>query len=126
MITLTYGQKIPEAGDRGVPLFQALEDNFTRSDGHTHDGIDSPVLSPTNFVGTPQNILSAAWVASGPVGHYRQLVTMPVGFLFDTVKIGFRTSGGAYVYPTVERVTATTYYVYTIDNTQGYVAVYGG
>jgi hypothetical protein len=124
---LTYGQKIPDAGDRGDQLFQDLEDNFTRTDGHTHNGIDSPLLTAQSFVGVPQTILAAQWVSyGGPIGHYRQLVTMAVGFLFNTTKIGFRTSAGQYIYPTVERVSNTTYYVYTTDPTQDFVAVYGG
>jgi hypothetical protein len=127
MIVLTYGFKLPEAGDRGNTLFQALEDNITRVDGHTHDGVDSPLLTATAFVGIPQTILAANWVTyGGPAGHYRQLVTMSPGFFFDTCQISFRTTAGAYIYPTVERVSSTTYYVYSTDNTVNFVAVYGG
>jgi len=125
--TLTYGQKIPETGDRGAPLFTDLEDNFTRLDGHKHDGIDSPLLTAQAFVGVVETILLANWVTyGGPIGHYRQLVTMAPGFLFDTTKIGFRTSGGAYIYPTVERVTSTTYYIYSTNNSVDFLAIYGG
>lgn len=125
--TLTYGQKIPDAGDRGVPLFQDLEDNFTRLDSHNHDGVNSPLLTAQAFVGVADTILAANWVSfGGPVGHYRQLVTMHAGFLFNTTKIAFRTTSGQYIYPTVERVTNTTYYVYTTDPTQDFIAVYGG
>lgn len=126
MNTLTYGQKIPEQGDRGDELFDALEGNFTRLDGHKHDGIDSPLLTGAAFVGVPDSILSANWVAFGPVGHYRQLVTLPGGFLFNTVTISFRTSDGKYVNPTVERFSNTQYYIYSIDNTLDLTAVYGG
>lgn len=126
-ITLTYGQKIPEPNDRGAPLFQDLEDNFTRLDSHSHDGVDSPLLTAQAFVGVSETILAAGWATyGGPTGHYRQLVTMASGFLFNTTKIGFRTTSGQYIYPTVERVSNTTYYIYTIDNTQDVVAVYGG
>jgi len=125
--TLTYGQKIPSAGDRGVPLYQDLEDNFTRLDGHNHDGVNSPTLTAQVFVGIIQTILLANWVTyGGPIGHYRQLVTMSPGFLFNSSKISFRTTSGQYIYPTVERVTNLTYYVYTTDNTQDFIAVYGG
>lgn len=127
MLTLTYGYKKPEAGDRGATLYQALEDNIQRVNDHNHDGLNSPLLNPQNFVGTPQTILAANWATyGGPIGHYRQTVTMAPGFLFDTTKIGFRTTGGAYIYPTVERVASTTYNVYTIDNTQDMIALYGG
>jgi len=128
MHTLTYGQQIPDTGDSGVPLFAALEANFTRTDGHSHNGIDSALLSAQSFQGIADTILAANWATyvGGPVGHYRQLVTMHTGFLFDTSKIGFRTTDGKYIYPTVERVSNTTYYLYTIDNTSNLLAVYGG
>lgn len=127
MITLTYGTKIPETGDRGAPLFDALEENFTKFDSHNHDGVNSPLLTAQAFVGVVETILAAGWATyGGPIGHYRQLVTMAPGFLFDTTKIGFRTTTGQYIYPTVERVTSTTYYVYSTDNTVDFVAVYGG
>jgi len=125
--TLTYGQKIPNAGDRGVPLFQDLEDNFTRLDSHNHDGVNSPLLTAQAFVGIVATILAANWVTyGGPIGHYRQLVTMEPGFVFDNTKIGFRTTSGQVIYPTVERVTNTTYYVYTTNNSIDYIALYGG
>ena len=128
MHTLTYGQQIPDAGDRGVPLFAALESNFTRTDAHSHNGIDSAALTAQSIVGIADTIPSGSWATYGgaPIGHYRQLVTMHAGFLFDTTKIGFRTSGGAYIYPTVERVSNTTYYVYSTDNTINFIGVYGG
>jgi hypothetical protein len=125
--TLTYGRKIPSTGESGAPVFQILEDNITRDDSHNHDGVNSPLLTAQSLVGIPQTILAANWASyGGPVGHYRQLVTMSAGFLFDTSKISFRTSTGQYVYPTVERVTNLTYYVYTTDNTKDFVALYGG
>ena len=126
MNTLTYGTKIPETGDRGTPLFDALEENFTNWDGHLHDGITSPLLTAQAFVGVSGTILAAGWVAFGPIGHFRQLVTMAPGFLFDTTKIAFRTTAGAYIYPTVERVTSTTYYVYSTNNAIDFIAIYGG
>lgn len=126
-VTLTYGQKVPAAGDRGVPLFQDIEDNFTRTDGHNHDGVNSPLLTSQSFAGIPQTILAASWATyGGPIGHYRQTVTMQTGFLFDSTKITFRTSTGAYIYPTVERVTNLTYFVYSTDNTIDFIALYGG
>lgn len=127
MITLTYGQKIPEAREQGVPVFQMLEDNFTRLDGHTHDGVDSPLLTSQAFAGVTDTISAAGWVTyGGPIGHYRQLVTIHTGFTFDSTKLAFRTSTGAFIYPTVERVSNTTYYVYTTDATQDYLVMHGG
>ncbi len=127
MDTLTYGYQRPETGDRGTALFTALEDNITRLDGHTHDGNNSALLPAQNITASTQAILSAAWDGTGlATGHYRQLVTVVAGFTFDGTNIGFRTSGasGVYVYPTVERVSNTTFYVYTTDNTLAFVAIY--
>jgi hypothetical protein len=126
MQTLSYGYKLPETGDQGATLFDALEDNITRLNDHNHDGVDSQQLTAQSIVGVAQTITSAGWSASGATGHYRQQVTLPAGFDFDLVQIGFRTTAGAQIYPTVERISDTQYYVYTIDNTLSYVALYGG
>ena len=125
--TLTYGRKIPSTGESGAPAFQILEDNITRDDGHNHDGVNSPSLTAQAFVGVSDTILAAGWATyGGPIGHYRQAVTMHPGFLFNSTKMGFRTSAGQYIYQTVERITNTSYYVYSTDNTQDFIAIYGG
>lgn len=126
MQTLTYGFKLPETGDQGTALFTALEDNITRVDGHSHNGTDSTFLTAQSVIASVQTISSASWVSSGATGHYRQQVTVPAGFDFDTVQIGFRTTAGAQIYPTVERVSDTQYFVYTSDNTINFIAQYGG
>ena len=126
MLTLSFGYKKPESGDRGSTLFTALEDNIQRLNDHTHNGIDSPPLPAQSIVGVIQTILSASWVAFGPTGHYRQLVTVASGFDFDTTQISFRNPSGHIIYPTTERVSDTQFYVYTTDNTIDFTAVYGG
>jgi hypothetical protein len=126
MLTLSYGYKKPQAGDKGTPLFQALEENIQRVNDHNHDGVNSPALTAQSLQGIPQSILAANWVAFGPTGHYRQLVTMFAGFNFDTCYTSFRKTTGEMIYPTVERFSATQFYVYTTDPTLDFVAVYGG
>lgn len=127
MLTLSYGYKKPQSGDRGNSFFTAMEDNIQRLNDHTHNGTDSAPLPAQSILGVSSNILAANWVAyGGPTGFYRQLVTVPAGFDFDTVGISFRLATGDYIFPTIERVSDLTYYVYTIDNTLSYQAVYGG
>jgi hypothetical protein len=126
MQTLSYGYKLPENGDKGTPLWQALEFDISRLNGHNHDGSNSAPLTAQSIVGISQNISAAGWGAYGPTGHYRQLVTMLPGFDFDKVFISFRTAAGVYVTPTVEKFSATEFYIYSIDNTLNLVAVYGG
>lgn len=126
--TLTYGLKKPTTGDSGASLFADLEGNITQLDGHTHNGTDSAQLPAQSIAGVSQTISNASWSASGATGHYRQLVTVASGFDFDEVQISFRLTGttGPYIYPTVERVSDTQYYVYTTDNSLDYLAIYGG
>lgn len=126
MITLTYGLKKPESGDKGATLWTALQDDIAHIDAHTHNGTDSPKLSVQNLNVTTQAISHLNWAANGPAGHYRQTVTMPAGFTYDNFIIDFRkTTTGEKIYPTVEKVTSTTYFIYTIDNTLDVTAVYG-
>jgi len=126
MLTLTYGYKKPQTGDRGVPFFTAMEDNIQRLNDHTHNGSDAALLSAQSIVGIETTILAVNWVVHGATGFYRQLITSPAGIAYDTVQISFRLADRSYVFPTIERVSAAQYYIYTIDNTLAYFAVYGG
>lgn len=124
--TLSYGYIKPSTGDSGAALFTDLESNIQRLNDHTHDGVDSAPLPAQSIIGVSQTISSASWVASGATGHYRQAVTVPSGFDFDEVQISFRTSAGAYIHPTVEKISDTQYYVYTTNNAINFIAIYGG
>lgn len=127
MLTLSYGYKKPQTGDRGASFFTAMEGNIQRLNDHTHNGTNSAPLPAQSIAGIAQDILAVNWVTyGGPTGFYRQQVTVPAGFDYDEVGISFRLSTGELIYPTVERVSDTQYYVYTNDNTLDYVAVYGG
>lgn len=126
MQTLSYGYQKPQTGDKGTPLFTALEQNIQRVNDHNHDGVNSPPLTAQSIQGIQDTILAANWVAFGPTGHYRQLVTMIAGFNYDTCFMSFRLSSGDYVTPTVEKFSGTQYYVYTTDNTLDFKVTYGG
>lgn len=126
MLTLSYGYKLPQSGDKGATLWQALEDNITRLNGHTHDGVNSSKLLVQNFQSTKQTILAANWVLSvtNP-GHYSQTVTIPAGFTYDDFVIDFRDASNRKIYPGVTKLSNTTFTIFTIDNTQAFTAVYG-
>lgn len=126
MLTLSYGFKKPQSGDQGATFFTDMETNVQKMNDHTHNGTDSASLPAQSVLGVPQTVALGSWVAHGATGHYRQQVTVPAGFDFDNVQISFRTSAGAVIYPTVEKVSDTQYYVYTTDNTIDFIAVYGG
>lgn len=117
---LSYGYKLPADPDTGDVWFPALAFDITRLNSHSHNGTDSAPLSSTT-----QSILAAAWVAA-PIGGglYRQLVTLPGTLQYDTIEMWFKLSSGEYVYPSVERASANTYYIYTNNNTLQYTASY--
>lgn len=127
MNTLSFGFLKPESGDKGATLFTALEADIQQLNDHTHNGADSAALTATAIVGITQTISLASWVGyGGPTGFYRQQVTLPAGFDFDKVFISFRLTSGHYIFPRVEKVSTTQYYVYTTDNTIDFIACYGG
>lgn len=120
MTLTTYGYKLPASPDTGDVWFAALAFDIQRLNDHTHDGTNSAPLSSQS-----QSVLSANWVAA-PIGGgvYRQLMTLPGALQYDTIDMWFKLSSGETVYPTVERVSATTYYVYTNNNALAYTAFY--
>lgn len=125
MLTLSYGFKKPQTNDKGPVVFPALEANIQQLNDHNHDGANSAPISALAIARPTQSILSANWVATSG-GEYRQAVTLLAGFNFDTVTLSFRLPSGDYVLPTVEKINASSFYVYTNDSTLTYTAVYGG
>ncbi len=126
MITLTYGFKKPQDGDKGSIFFDALEDNITRLDAHTHNGTDSSLLPTTSFNNTTQSITSGSWAAvSGKAGLYKQVVTMPTGITYDNRGIFFKDASTGDMYMlTVEKESSNTYSVYINDNSKNLTAIY--
>lgn len=118
MQTLSFGYLKPDPGDTGDVFFPAMEVNIQKMNDHTHDGVSSALLAISQ-----QTILAAGWLPVGG-GLYRQSVTVPVGFQYDTCVITFKLSTGEVFYPTVERINATQYFVYINDNTLDIVAYY--
>lgn len=127
--TTTNGYKLPETGDRGSSWFPDLEHNIERTDSHNHDGDNSEPISAKYIVKSSATILAAAWGADLGGSSYKQTITLPTGFTFDDTILKFKISGGAddgaVIYPTVIKVTGTTYDVYINDNTQAVLVTYG-
>jgi hypothetical protein len=121
MQTLSHGIKKPNTGDRG--FFSALEDNFQQLNDHTHNGIDSEQLNCKSIAGVTGTISSASWVDLGD-GNYRFLVTVPAGVTYDDSVISVRLSTGHVIYPSIEKVSNTQFYVYVNDNTLNLTLVY--
>lgn len=128
MTTLTYGFILPQSGDKGSSLWSALEANITQLNSHSHNGTDSALVARSSLAAGTGSIASSDWASyvGAPTGHYRQLVNLPAGYTFDNTTISIRTSDGKYVCATIEKNDNTSYYIYSLDNTVNFTAVYGG
>jgi len=119
-IPLSHGYLKPQNPDNGSTFWNALATDIQLMNDHIHDGTLGTVL-PT----VTQSILSANWVAVGAQpGTYSQTVTMPAALSFDSCDVSFRLSNGTKISPTVVRVDASHYTIYTNDNSQTFTAVY--
>jgi hypothetical protein len=128
MLTLSYGYKKPQTGDKGSVFFPALEDNFQRLNDHSHDGINSSRLLATALQAVVQILPLASWAGIGD-GLFRQLVTCPSTILVDEQIMSFQIASGPragdFFHPSVEKVSANTYYVYINDPTVDVKVLYG-
>ncbi len=120
MITTTYGYLKPENTDTGDVIFPALATDIQKLNDHNHDGTNSAPLASKGV-----NILAVGW-ALAPIagGLYRQSVNLPTGFMYSQCEIWFKLSTGEVVYPSVEKINETSFYVYTNDNTLQYAAYF--
>lgn len=124
MQTLSYGYLKPESGDKGALFWPALEADIEQLNDHNHDGVNSAKLTAQAITGVRDAIVADDWVHVAG-GTYRQLVTTPPSVTYDDYARMFRiTSSKHEVFPTVEYVSPTTYYVYTNDNTIGMDIIY--
>lgn len=122
--TLSYGYKQPANGDRGSTFFPDLNDNIQQLNDHNHNGTNSAQLTIQAVAVTTQAISSASWVAQGG-GTYKQTVTLPGTLTYDAISMEFRiTSSKHVIYPTIEKVSGTTYDIYVNDNSIGVTAIY--
>lgn len=118
--TLSYGYVRPQTGDTGSTFWTNLENDITQLNAHTHNGVDSAVLTSTSITPVSGTISAASWVLTSG-GTYRQLVTTPPSITFDSYGLHFiitnGTDIGCVIHPTIVKVSNTTYWVYTNDNT---------
>lgn len=116
---LSYGYEKPSDPTFGDVFWPALERNIQQLNDHNHNGTNSaPIASVT------ASISSGSWGADIGGGTYRQEITLPAGRTYDTTRLFFKRSTGEMTYPTVERASATSFYIYTNDNSVSYVVSY--
>lgn len=122
--TLSFGYKRPDTGDKGSTFYPNLEDNITRLNGHTHDGVDSSQLTAGSVTAATKSVLAAAHTNDGN-GNYSQVVSMPTGLQYDEHNVTFRNATtGDQLLLTVEKETATTFTVRINDNSFNLTALF--
>lgn len=118
MQTLSFGYLNPDSGDPGSLFFPALNADIVQLNAHNHDGVNSAIISSFNVQGAQVVGAAVNWVLFA-AGIYRQIITCPANFTYDNTDKEFRLNAtGHLIYPTVEKISSTTFYVYLNDNTQ--------
>lgn len=122
MLTLSYGFKKPENGDLSESWFVELANNVQLLNDHTHNGVNSSKISAKGVTAFTQSLPNSGWAPSGSI--YAQTVTIPTGELYDNYAISFKSTAGETVFLSAVKASATTYTIYSNDNTLGLVAYY--
>ncbi len=117
MDTLSYGYQRPADGDKASVWMPALQANVTKVNDHNHDGSNSAALSAAAIGKYTSSLVAASWILDAQ-NRYYQDVTVPVGIteINNFIPNFYITSTGERVYPSMIRLTATTYKVYCNDN----------
>lgn len=108
----------PATNDKGQTVFDVLEEFMERMANHSHSGADSREISLNiaKDVSSFQSGVNLLWTLVS-TDNYRAELTVAGGALYDQTIRKFYLSDGTEFYPTVERIDATTYYIYSNDNT---------
>ena len=121
--TLTYGLIKPVDGDSASTWFDAFEADITAIDAHTHNGVNSPAISSGVISAGTIAVASGSWGAAVSTGVYRQTINLPSGFTFANTTFSTYNSSNVITQNEIEKVSTTSVYIYTGDNTQSYTVV---
>lgn len=117
MITLSYGYKKPQTGDKGSVFFPALEFDIQRLNDHTHDGANSSKLLSSSIEGVNQTSLAANWALVSN-GNYTQTITVPAGIDLDKhFPEVANNSNGDILLLSMRKLSTTQFTVTANDNT---------
>jgi hypothetical protein len=85
--------KIPETGDRGSIFCPAISENFAVLDGHTHDGLNSPLVKSSSLE-KQSVVIPAVNLVEQSDGDYLYSLTLPTGYGFDNSLFKFIINSG--------------------------------
>jgi hypothetical protein len=79
-ITLSYGYKKPQTGDKGSSWFPDLEHDIQQLNDHTHNGVTSAKI-PTTNISPVKYVLSGSWTEDLPNQRwYKELDLIDVNY----------------------------------------------
>lgn len=116
-LTLSNGYKKPEDGDTGASWFDDLEFDIQRLNDHSHDGVNSNLLTGSSITAQTLNFATADW-GSPTDGLYSQTKTIPGSLTYDNTVKEARLANGDVAYLDIIRASNTTITVKTNDNSQ--------
>jgi hypothetical protein len=115
-ITLSYGYKKPENGDKGDVFFPDLEFDIQRLNDHTHNGVNSANIPTTSISSVKQPLPSANWLLES-AGKWYQELTLPNDANYSDVFIMVKNSAGDQMFLDIKAGTSSKKYkVYSNDN----------
>lgn len=128
MLTLTFGYKKPQTGDRGSVFWPALEDDIQQLNDHTHNGVNSANITSAAVTAVTQTFASGAWTTVGD-GTFTLSVTHSAGTTREThaplikadtnaANEGFGTLHPKIVY------SSTTVFVLTVNKVPASIKVF--
>ena len=127
MEVLSYGFKRPNNLDRGSIFFDALRDNITLMNNHTHNGLNSAAIPVDSFAKFTASVTNSGWTANGD-GTFKKTVTMPGSFVWTGTHTQTYGVAGTYadqiIYPKMVKLTPTTFEVHLFVNNQALLLVF--
>lgn len=128
MLTLSNGFKKPETGDKGRTVFDAIGDNFTQLNSHTHNGVDSEPIAASAITKGTVAVDATSWVSHADSGLYRKSFTFPGTHTHGSAAIRCFFDGGTFdgleCFPTIEKINSTTAYIYSLVDDQAFSLVF--
>lgn len=118
---LGYGFVKPDVGDESSTRWMVdHRNNWQKVNDHTHDGVNSALISIPTIVKVIQSYVAADWVFLAD-GIYTQTVSMPIGYEYDNAFFEHTITNGTYAdsewSPRTIKTGASSYTIYSNDNT---------
>lgn len=118
---LGYGFVKPDVGDESSTQWMVdHRNNWQKVNDHTHNGVDSALISIPSTVKVVQSYAAAGWALVAD-GVYAQTVTMPVGYEYENAFFEHMITNGTYTdcewNPRTFKTGLASYLIYSNDNT---------